>query len=584
MQAHLPPLPQKKENPLAQILLDRDTNDALAWSLISEVDPHATIGGKSLFQVFCEKRGWAELRIRSLINPSKQPLPTSNQEAWPDPRTGLSERTETADPEVWIGAHLICNGPNPFSWKSADGRDALDYAISWRNAPLLDQLLRMPGAPTPKELAARRMGKQLPWLHWLVEQGHTEDCISVLLRSGLPVDQLDAKGRSALHYAKNGEHVSALLAGGADPNIRDKKGLSVRDTWIKQDSAAGGKSSMASGTSKKLSILDQAILAEGPADLKAVSQGIFKATIQSGSAHFAMEASKTHDLQVKDWRMQEGAVNWSLVGYTCAKSLSKRKSKGFTCAKRLIERQPFASLCHVGAGDVQDIGLFWLAARHYDSDDIESGRTFSEALKRLRREPEQQVAAYQQMLRGAFKLKDNLPFDPSTNTLIEKALPGAWDREIMHSVKDLLISIGAPIGNKFDKLPHVIAFNKDPSLLMGISEMPLETYNAPDTFGRTLCMLADEKPELRILLLQVMANFMIHHPGENSIQSGMQTLIENGTPWDSNIPGSKDRLDRFIQTFQGRGGDWGVIVGALQSDVLGKSTPTATASPKPKRF
>lgn len=177
MSSYLPPLPPRKENLNAQLLVDPNTNTALCWSLLHEVDPHSTIEGKTLLQVFCENRERGSKAIQNSLDFHKTPFPLGPGQPWPDPSNGRS----WGHAEMWIAAHLICNGPNPFAWTSMSDKTVIDYAVEWQNSMLMDQLLRAPwGLPVRFLEKKRYPNHECGWLHGLAKQKGTAAVLDAL--------------------------------------------------------------------------------------------------------------------------------------------------------------------------------------------------------------------------------------------------------------------------------------------------------------------------------------------------------------------------------------------------------------------
>jgi ankyrin repeat protein len=120
-----------------------------------------------------------------------------------------------------VRARLMSAGP-PIQWRADDGATLLHYAALNGDAELLQHLLAEGADPT----ATTRDGAQA--LHWAVLGKGDGAVVPLLLAAGAPAGTAGPLGLSTTHLAAlfgNAGALTALLDGGADPNVRSRAGV-----------------------------------------------------------------------------------------------------------------------------------------------------------------------------------------------------------------------------------------------------------------------------------------------------------------------------------------------------------------------
>lgn len=115
-------------------------------------------------------------------------------------------------------------------YKNEMGNDALYYAVTGGSYRIAEYLLGM-GAKANEQY---RNGKNL--LHIAVEHHgrfyHSTDLAELLIKSGTPINEIDAYGNTPLwyaciYYAINIEMIRLLINSGANVNLKNKVGKSA---------------------------------------------------------------------------------------------------------------------------------------------------------------------------------------------------------------------------------------------------------------------------------------------------------------------------------------------------------------------
>ena len=577
MTSHLPHLPPKKENLNGQLLVDPNTSAALCWSLLHEVDPHSTIDGKSLLQVFCENRERGQKIIRAPLDFHEHPLPLGPGQPWPKP----SANQKFGDAEMWIAAHLICNGPDPFEWTTKSGKGIMDYAVEWQNSMLMDQLLRIPHGPAIRSLEKKSyFNHDYGWLHGLAKQKGTAAVLDAMLTHGWVVDLKDKKGMTALHHAVDGDQASILIAAGADPLAVDKEGNTVRDAWIKQAKALSTYSTQnfpILDTDSKLKILDDACLSRDREQvMKQVVPSIFDITSKSKNMHFAKEASKTYEVALQDWILKENGNQWSLVGYMAMEALKKQKSSAVNCILSLLEELPPESMSHVSTKNLPDLSLAWLACRHYGDnlDDCErkTGRLI-EVIAPFEGTTTKSEA-WVKVLNAAMELDGSQTFKGKK---ISEHIELAWKREISSLQKRLNTYLTVKSGETPVQVEVLLA---DPEILIRMASMPFNDTNTTQSLCGTLIHLGRKHPEQAGIYLQVAANLAINplQKGEwaqKHIKDLFEAMMDLTPEWNSSLEGSEKRWLGLCALASGDK-KWGDMMSKMQANRLESTTDAAT--------
>lgn len=477
MTSFLPPTPKPRLNLAARLFVDPKTEAKLRWSLFHDVDPASEIDGKPLLQVFCEHHKHNSY-IGSTHHFKTDPLPTHPGEAWPDPRVRAPDDNEDEgewpNVDMWIAAHLICNGPDPFAWKSEDGRDVLDFAIQFRNPLLLDQLLRMPSAPSIEDLQMRKVGPdKMDWLHALCENGARAQNLEVLLHHGWDVDRLDLKKRTALFFARNPDQVNALLDAGADPLLTDKDKLSIRQAWAKRAFSPTTQNSRngfyaESDLIKQLNALDDFCVKLNPDKvLPQVSTFLFEATLKSKNSIFAVNASRIYGVPMHAWTKDESGNTWSLPGYMAFDSVNKKKSAATSCAINLSVESSPVEWERESIPGISDIALLWMATLSYGDDISQSTTKVNRLLASLDRDTNDLNKTWHHIWRHAIELDHH--FEDASGKF-KASIATAWEREIDLVMQNTL-NVLKP--NPLSATPRSDAFLSDPSIMLDMAKMPI---------------------------------------------------------------------------------------------------------------
>ena len=234
MPAFLPPRPQYLISSLSleQRVVSVDFDDPFMWDLLSQVNFQAVLDGKSLLQCFCEAhKGWHF----AYSSEEDYPLfPAHSDQIWPEDLHMDNYR------KIWLFAVLVANSPNPFSWKTKEGWDVLDFVIESKCAPILNQLLRHHHCPSLGELDGRKSQKsdlKWPWLTWLsasmeLTNAQVVDTVEVLLKHGLNPEAKNHKNQTALMVSHNFKISDALLKKGANPFAQQLDGQGILQKWM----------------------------------------------------------------------------------------------------------------------------------------------------------------------------------------------------------------------------------------------------------------------------------------------------------------------------------------------------------------
>jgi ankyrin repeat protein len=583
MSAHLPKLPPKKDNLNGQLLVDPNTNAALCWSLLHEVDPHSTIDGKSLLQVFCENRERGAKIIRTSLDFRKTPLPLGPGQPWPNPSNGNS----WGDADMWIAAHLICNGPNPFAWTSLSDKTVLDYAVEWQNPLLMDQLLRFPSGTTVQSQEKKKYGGcDYGWLHGLAGQKGTAAVLDAMLANGWSVDLRDKKGMTALHHAVDGEQVSILLAAGADPLAVDKEGNTARQAWIKQAkalSSAAQENFPIVGTADKFKALDEACLTQDRDKvMEQVIPALFEITAKSKNTHFAEQAIKTYSVPLQDWILEDGNNRWSLVAHMAMEALKKQKSSAVHCVVTLLKDLPRESTHHVSTLNLPDLSLAWLACRHYGANADDSQRRIARLIEALAPEDGTitKVQAWGDIFNAALHLDGNQSLKgKKTDEHIELT----WEREISCLQKTIRTYVGT--NTPSSRLKFLL---DNPETLIGIGAMPFNSRNITQDFCSALILLGQKHPEHAGTCLQVAANLagapnQQHELMQTHIKELFEEIMKLAPVWNASLEGAEKRWDGLC-ALAGSDKQWGKMMAKMQATRLEATTQAATCKRRGPRL
>lgn len=542
---HLPSRPEEQDNLLGQLLVDPGTANELCWSLMDKVDPHSKTKGKPLLLVFCEQRNndkqlWTDLSFL------ENPLPLSPGQSWPDPRARSHGKTSKGwpTPDMWVAAHLICNGPDPFSWKDArTGKDVLDFAIRWNNPLLLDQLLRHPSAPNQEDLAKRSFAEgSLPWLHALSRMDMGQ-MVAVLLHHGFDANQLDRKGATALHHAAGVEVVSALLDKGADPFACDKASRGILQSWVSNAYPSERLyRSIDHEIDKKFELLDVAATKKNATLACQVSvSAAFDAMVAGKTRTIATQVAARHDLPLDSWFRQEGNSKESLVCAMSIASLQKKKSPLVPRICGLLADLPDAALHYSSRRKIPDLGWAWLAIARYGDNSSDGVQYRQKLIERLSHN-QSPSAATKQLWRSAFHFDGAKPFKGSK---VDNAIRQAWTNELNELGRELASDKSLnPKVHRFD------ALMEDPLLLPYLARMPTKGISSHLDLVRIIENVYKHDAALGpVCLLSAAAMCQSHQPSNESDTlsvRAMEKLINSGVQWDGNLPGAQATLDALV--------------------------------------
>lgn len=577
---NLPDRPIEQDNLLGQLLVNSNTANDLCWSLMDKVDPGSKINDKSLLQVFCEQRR-GERKVWTDLSFETDPLPLGANEPWPDPRKRANDKDSTGwpTPEMWVAAHLICNGPDPFSWKSEkDGKDVLDFVIQWGNPLLLDQLLRHPSAPGVEVLSRRTTTRaNTPWIHAMASM-ELNQMVAVLLHHRFPVNQLDSKGATPLHHAASAAVASVLLSHGADPFALDKAGRSIHQSWV------GGvyKSPVANFSQdhdlfNKFNALDRAAIEQDPARAKEYTvPAIFAAMTACKNSHLLTEACTRHELPLDQWVQIEGNSEQSILHAMAVGALRKKKSPLVASVCRLVGEVPEEALEHVSLRNVPDLAFFWLCASRY-GDTASDGAPYKvKIIDRLSKDGDP-IRAQSKLWQAAFHLDGAKPFKGNK---IDEAIRTAWSNEISDIAREFAAN---PVLKP--QIHRVDAIMKDPGLLAHLARMPMGV-NAQSSFARVLEDAYKRDPEIGPhCLLAAVSMCRATHPkeqSENIVVLSVNKFLDAGIAWDAALPGAQEALNALLDRAK-KSGDLGPVASRVQAHLLQTATPASSARPR-QRF
>jgi hypothetical protein len=580
MTAHLPRLPTSPENLYGHLLVDTRTSNQLVWATLKKADPHSVIDGKPLLQVFCEKRQHSSSQIWAGLDVREHPLPIDGSQPWPDPTeatAGAAEKWPT--PEMWVAAHLICNGPDPFLWKSDTGKNILDFAVKWQNPLLLDQLLRMPTAPNVSKLQAST--NSAAWLHYFAAEGASE-CMRVLLDHGWPPNALDKNGSTALHYADAAADVTVLLDAGADALALGKQGLSIRQSWT--------KNTFSSSTPEKPWKLLPKIKCLDEFSLKLDRQQIFQQlipslfdiTVRTKSTDIAQSTSTTFDAPIHSWVLTDGASNWSLVGHVAIASLRKAKSSLTSAALILMEKSPAQCLSHISTRRLSDLALVWLSCRRYGDSISDSNRYMDRITKHLLSEPCSTPQSVQlQIWEAALALDGKQPF---AGNKINDAIGLAWGREIAAINRVIRARWRTPPSLA---TPHEVVMldilMSQPGIFHRLTMAPGDQPSVLANFIAALPVLAASEPHLAQSCMVAVASatrnpcyaqISSYSSFVSATKAAFSTFVDTQTAWDSSLPGAKEAW-ASIQLASAADPQWHQMLSVLQSRDLNETTQPA---------
>lgn len=581
----LPPTPKPRLNLASRLFVDPKTEAKLRWSLFHDVDPASQIDGKPLLQVFCEHHKHNSF-IGSTHHFKTDPLPTRPGETWPDPRVRDPDdegEGEWPNVDMWIAAHLICNGPDPFAWKSEDGRDILDFAVQFRNPLLLDQLLRMPGAPSVDQLQTRKAGKasgdKMEWLHALCENGASAQNLEVLLHHGWSVDRLGPKKRSALFFAIHADQVKVLLNAGADPLLIDKDRLSIWQAWGKRAFSPSNQNSRNGFYSEtkliaQLKLLDRACAKLDPAAvLPKVSDFLFEAVLKSKHSVYAKNASDIYGVEVPQWRKSENDNTWSLTGFMAHQSLKSRKSPATSCALALSAEGAASDLDHQSIPGISDLALLWLSVMSYGDEPNSTRPKMVRLMENFGQDHEDLKDAYQKVWRAATTLVGHA----QPGTKFDDAVHTAWEREIDFVTRE---TYNALDNNDLEKTPRACAFLADPSIMIEMSRMPFSDTQWP-FFNKLITALSGiEDGKYLDVCFHAAANISVNpqfqgNPQQLRTIGTLDFLIERAPHWAPN-PG--DDLTAWNKIDEKAKSDpkWGGISSWMSQNFLKANTGQTT--------
>lgn len=535
---HLPSLPTAKDNILGRLLISPDTANELGWALLEQVDPSSTVDGVSLLQAFCQQRKRSDHTIHGTKDPKTQPLPTSLDEPWPDPRTGPDGKwtDQFPSPEMWIMAHLVCNGPDPFAWRTEDSRDVLDFVVQWNNPQLLDQLLRMPSCPAPSELEKRffEARRMLPWMHGLAAQDKYA-MLEVLIQHGFNPSQRAPSGDLPLHHAQGPRTLAALLNAGVDPLAQDKAGEYAPARWSKvalsrHNTAYNATQHLA----QKLQMWSPLAIAGDPKRAAAaIAPVLFEALGCQQGISILNTASQQHGIPVEDWiHPQSGR---SIVCTLARDSLRSAKSSLIAPLKVLVEAMDRKALLTPRQSGLSDLAWGWLACRNH-GDSKEGWPYLAKLVARLGdAETENAATLWQEVDKlVAWKI-------PANQTKLEEAVQTACTRE-MHALAD----DRSVFARKGDLSPRLEALVNDPQRLIEFARWPLDDSGV-GTYAGIAREMAISHPHLAEHAMVGVASVLLRFEKPSArvsqvVFNALGGFLKEGVQWNASLENAPQAL------------------------------------------
>ena len=572
---HLPSLPTVKDNTLDRLLVNPNTAPDLGWALLEQVDPNSLIDGVPLLQAFCQDRASRALyTIGSLGGVADQPLPTSAQEPWPDPRQGADGKWQERfpSPEMWIFASLACNGPDPFAWRMQDGRDVLDFVIRWNNPQLLDQMLRMPSCPPVAELQTRifNLTQKTPWLHGLA---HAEQhrMLAVLLQHGFDPHQRMSKQLTALHLARSPACAEMLQQAGVDPLSVDKDGNSVPTAWGEAAFARGNTAhSPEYDLQHRLVPWSVAAAAIDPDRARAaITPVVFQSLTAAKGMGIFNDACKHHQTPVGQWCHPN--TGRSVLGVLARDSLRSNKSPLVPKLCVLAATIPPATLLAPRDQGVSDLAWGWMACRNHGSQS-EGASYVNKLLACLGGDPVEQVHELWAQVQPLASMKV-----PVNQSKLDESLTTAFSNEVYALVEErahYVRSASSAMG------PRLSAVLDRPEHLFDLVRWPLGE-NAASGLAVCLRELGHTQehiaPQCLVALGGMLQNPKLPVRARESVFNGLQALHNDGVRWDPCQRGAREALLAIEEVARTKA-SFGTIASELLASCIELETPGSSAT------
>lgn len=576
---HLPSLPAVKDNTLGRLLVSPDTADDLGWALMEQVDPHSTVDGMSLLQAFCQQRQKrSDYAIQVFKDPERFALPTSPAEPWPDPRMGNDGNwtDRFPSPEMWIMAHLVCNGPDPFAWKTDDGRDVLDFVVKWKNPQLLDQLLRMPSCPAAAELEQRLFDshRKLPWLHGLAAKDQY-GMMAVLIRRGFNPRLCTSSGASALHYAEGDHTLALLLNAGVDPLAQDKKGEYAPSAWAEVALHRNNTAHNATiNLTRKLQTWSPAaVRVDHDRANAAIAPVVFRALGCDHGISILNTASTQHAIAPEAWiHPQTGR---SVLCVMARDSLRSASSSMMAPLVSVAEKMSHAALLSPGQGGLSDLAWGWLACRNH-GDSKDGAPKLAKLMARLEGSEIEKAATLwgEAQKMAAWKI-------PTNQTKLEEAVQKACTRE-MHALAD----DRSAFARNGELRPRLEVLVNAPQWLTTFARWPLDDNGVSNYLGIAREM-AISHPHLEEHAMVASANVLLRpgKPSVRTLQSVFNSLagyLKEGIQWNGDLTGASEALIA-LQEASRANPSFGDIASQIEASQIHASTNQACApTPRPR--
>lgn len=571
---HLPRLPVAKSNTLGRLLVDYNTASDLGWALLETVDLSSTIDGMPLLQAFCLSRQNRKHAIPGSGDFRTAALPISVNDPWPDSRREKKDASPDLfhSPEMWIAASLICNGSDPFAWRTEDGKDVLDFAIHWSNPQILDQLLHLPSCPPTDELQKRIFSARTdaPWLHGLA-LAEDHKMLEVLLAHGFDVNLRTDTGLTALHMAGSAASVSVLLQSGVDPFAVDKEGRGAPVTWTQRCFSRHNVTPSPEYTLSQLinawSEISKDV--DGERAIETLSPALFQFALSGRGATIVRAACKQLSCSIEDW--VEPKTGRSLLRAVACHSLRSNKSALVPQISRIfLENVPPESLLAPRLDGVSDLAWCWAACRNYGTQS--ESKLHVDALLEIL-DTASPVETIKLLWKWILPLSKLNP--PSILRSHKSALYGVFDGEVQALRNDQLAPVGKVGAQQGPRLQTLI---DHPELMSDLARWPLGDRGAITLCSVFLAMghtSADQDCMMAMGLL--LENRRADDNAIEHIFAALESLHARGTRLPAAHPLSSDALRAIQHASRGK-----PRFAALASELLASRIEEET-SPAPSR-
>lgn len=447
----MPILPGSNNHLTAKLLINPTTENKLAWSLMSTLNPQERIDGKSLLQLFCESHVNKSLAHRMPLGEGER-LPASPSESWPDPKQGKDEWPSIG---MWLAATLILNGPDPFDWKSETGHDILDYAVLWNNDHIFSQLLRMPGAPLASTLSDRlNFKKDNGWLHSAAAAIGGHIILKEMFNQGLDLETLNKKGTPVLHSCEQTDTLKVLIEAGVNLFSLNKEGHSAPLVWIEEASRNDNVMYKYKDMTQKWA--EQALKVDPQQAETVATEAIFFA-MKKNMHQIAKALSETFKRPLSSWKLKLDNKVWGAAGVSAINQLNKGLNNSSSGLSDLVKDANYEDLLHVSTRNLMDLDFVWAAAlaKGMPSTSPRKSNHLYEKLVAKINLPNEQIEEL--FVSIAARMATQAPFKGKrTNTGIESALT-----EQAHYIADQMKG-NSEVTHMYDYLQN------NPSMLVGL--------------------------------------------------------------------------------------------------------------------